>query len=102
WSLNDQIIFFTHQNNSAGSLPYIVGKRIEDAGVNLEFRIPPSGQPSFSPSVDSVVSPDGQWFVFESWPDGVNHDIYIATINGANLAQLTTDSSFDFGPDWRP
>jgi len=102
WSLNDQIIFFTHQNNSAGSLPYIVGKRIEDAGVNVEFRIPPTGQPSFSPSVDSVVSPDGQWFVFESWPDGVNHDIYIATINGANLAKLTSDSSFDFSPDWRP
>jgi Tol biopolymer transport system component len=66
WSLNDQLIFFTHQNNSAGSLPYIVGKRIEDAGVNIEFRIPPSGQQSFSPSVDSVISPDGEWFLFES------------------------------------
>ncbi len=102
WSLNDQIIFFTHQNKSAGSLPYFVGKRIENAGVNIEFRIPPSGQQSFSPSVDSVISPDGEWFVFESWPDGINHDIYLATINGANLAKLTTDSSFDFSPDWRP
>jgi serine/threonine protein kinase/Tol biopolymer transport system component len=102
WSVNNQIIFYTHQNNSSGSLPYIVGKRIEDAGVNIEFRIPPIGQKSFSPSVDSVVSPDGQWFVFESWPDGVNHDLYIATINGANLTQLTSDKSFEFSPDWRP
>lgn len=102
WSLDNKIIFFTHQNNSSGSLPYIVGKRIEDAGVNIEFRIPPSGQKSFSPSVDSVVSPDGQWFVFESWPDGINHDLYIATINGANLTQLTFENSFEFGPDWRP
>ena len=102
WSLNDQIIFFTHQNNSAGSLPYIVGKRIEDAGVNIEFRIPPSGQQSFSPSVDAVISPNGEWFVFESWPNGVNHDIYIATINGANLTKLNTESSFEFSPDWRP
>ncbi len=102
WSMNNQIIFFTHQNNSAGSLPYIVGKRIEDAGVNIEFRIPPIGQKSFSPSVDSVVSPDGQWFVFESWPDGVNHDLYIGTINGANLSQLSSENSFEFGPDWRP
>lgn len=102
WSLNDQIIFFTHQNKSVGSLPYFVGKRIENAGINIEFRIPPSGQQSFSPSVDSVISPDGEWFVFESWPDGVNHDIYLATINGANLTKLTTDSSFDFSPDWRP
>ncbi|MDO9085680.1 MAG: protein kinase [Anaerolineaceae bacterium] len=102
WSKNDQILFFTHQNISSGSLPYFVGKRIEDAGVNVEFRIPPSGQQSFSPSVDSVISPDGQWFVFESWPDGINHDIYIATINGANLTQLTFEKSFEFSPDWRP
>ncbi len=102
WSLNDQIIFFTHQNKSASSLPYFVGKRIEDAGVNIEFRIPPSGQQSFSPSVDSVISPDSEWFVFESWPDGVNHDIYLATINGANLTKLTSNSSFEFSPDWRP
>jgi len=102
WSKDDKIIFFTHQNNGAGSLPYFVGKRVENAGVNVEFRIPPTGQTSFSPSVDSTVSPDGQWIVFESWPDGVNHDIYIATINGANLTQLTSDISFDFGPDWRP
>ncbi|PKO07422.1 MAG: hypothetical protein CVU41_01620 [Chloroflexi bacterium HGW-Chloroflexi-3] len=102
WSLNDSIIFFTHQNKSGGSLPYFVGKRIENAGINIEFRIPPSGQQSFSPSVDSVVSPDGEWFLFESWPDGVNHDIYLATVNGANLTKLTTDISFDFSPDWRP
>jgi serine/threonine protein kinase len=102
WSMNDQIIFFTHQNKSASSLPYIVGKRIQDAGVNIEFRIPPSGQQSFSPSVDSVISPDGEWFLFESWPDGVNHDIYLATINGANLTKLSSDSSFEFSPDWRP
>jgi serine/threonine protein kinase/Tol biopolymer transport system component len=102
WSLDDQILFFTHQNTASGSLPYFVGKRLEEAGVNVEFRIPPSGQKSFSPSVDSVLSPDGQWFAFESWPDGVNHDIYIATINGANLLQLTSEKSFDFGPDWRP
>ena len=102
WSKNDQILFFTHQNISSGSLPYFVGKRIEDAGVNVEFRIPPSGQQSFSPSVDSVISPDGQWFVFESWPDGINHDIFIATINGANLTQLTFEKSFEFSPDWRP
>ncbi len=48
------------------------------------------------------VSPDGNWIVFESWPDGTNHDIYMMTINGANRIRLTTDKDFDFGAAWRP
>lgn len=102
WSVNDEYIFFTHQNAASSSLPYFVGKKVDETGENAEFRIPPSGQRSFSPSVDAVVSPDGQWFLFESWPNGVNHDIYLATVNGANLTQLTFDSSFEFCPAWRP
>lgn len=102
WSSNDEYLFFTSQNTASGSLPYFLGKKVDENGENLEFRIPPSGQTSFSPSVDSVVSPDGEWFLFESWPDGVDHNIFIATINGANLTQLTFDSSFEFSPDWKP
>jgi len=102
WSHDDLILFYTIQNEISGSLPYFVGKRIEDVGLNSEFRIPSSGQQSFSPSVDASVSPDGQWLVFESWPDGSNHDIYIATINGTDLTKLTDNTSFEFGPDWRP
>ena len=102
WGPNDDYLFFTNQNISSGSLPYFLSKKVDQAGNNTEFRIPPSGQQSFSPSVDSVVSPDGQWFVFESWPDGINHDIYIATINGANLTQLTFENSFEFSPAWKP
>lgn len=102
WGTNDDYLFFTNQNISSGSLPYFLSKKVDQTGNNTEFRIPPSGQQSFSPSVDSVVSPDRQWFVFESWPDGINHDIYIATINGANLTQLTNETSFEFSPAWRP
>ncbi len=102
WSLDNQMMFYTVQKNSTESLPYFVGKRINDAGSPTEFRIPPSSQKGFSPSVNSVLSPDGLWLVFESWPDGVNHDLYLATINGANLTKLTDDASFEFGGVWRP
>ncbi|HSM24555.1 MAG TPA: hypothetical protein VK856_06795, partial [Anaerolineaceae bacterium] len=102
WGLNDEYIFYTNQNISSGSLPYFLSKKSDETLGSTEFRIPPSGQQTFSPSVDSVVSPDGQWFVFESWPDGVNHDIYIATTNGAKLTQLTSEKSFEFSPAWRP
>ncbi len=102
WSTNDDYLFFTNQNTTRGSLPYFVGKKVDEIGDNAEFRIPPSGQTSFSPSVDAVISSDGQWFLFESWPDGVDHNIYLATVNGANLTQLTFDPSFEFSPAWRP
>lgn len=102
WSTNDNYLFFTNQNTASGSLPYFIGKKVDEIGENAEFRIPPSGQPTFSPSVDATVSPDGQWFIFESWPDGVDHNIYLASINGANLTQLTFDPSFEFSPAWRP
>jgi serine/threonine protein kinase len=101
WSGDGKILFYTQQNTEGG-IPYFVGKRIDDAGLPLEFRIPPSGQADFSPAADSNISPDGQWFVFERWPDGTNHDIYIATINGANLTQLTTNDSYDFDAVWQP
>jgi Tol biopolymer transport system component len=47
-------------------------------------------------------SPDGYWLVLESWPDGVNHDIYIMLPNGAERTQLTFDPALDFDPVWRP
>jgi serine/threonine protein kinase len=101
WSVDGNIIFYTEQN-SEGGLPYFSGKRIEDAGLPLEFQIPPSGNTNLSPAVEMDVSSDGAWMVFEYWPEGTNHDIYIATINGANLTQLGIGQSFEFGPKWQP
>lgn len=101
WAKNGNIIFYSRQSSERG-IPILVGKRTEDAGAPVEFRIPPTSQPDISPVAKADVSPDGNWFVFESWPDGNNHDIYLATINGANLMRLTTDSSFDFDAVWQP
>ena len=48
------------------------------------------------------VSPDGAWFIFEHWPEGTNHDLYIASINGANLKLINNSPSFEFGAKWQP
>lgn len=101
YSRDGNIIFFTQQSVNGG-LPYFSGKRLADAGLALEFRIPPSGQPDLSPAAEMDVSPDGQWFVFERWLDGENHDLYLATINGANVKLLIESPSFEFGATWQP
>lgn len=47
-------------------------------------------------------SPDGLWIVYESWPKGGNHEIFIMTVNGAQRRQITDDPRNDFDPAWRP
>lgn len=79
-----------------------MGMRYEDRRTAREFRIPTNPQVDPGPIADISVSPDGFWIVYESWPDGVNHDIYLAAINGTNPRRLTSDPAFDFSPAWRP
>ncbi len=93
------ILYSQYKANAA--IPYFLGMRIQDQGSTKEIRIPPSGA-SIGPVSNPTVSPDGFWIVFESWPDGKNHDIYRMLINGGDRAQLTSDPGFDFGPVWRP
>ncbi|MHB8134286.1 MAG: protein kinase domain-containing protein [Anaerolineaceae bacterium] len=101
YSFDGNIIFFTMQSESGG-VPFFSGLRTTNSGLPLEFRIPPLGQPDVSPAAEVDVSPDGQWFVFERWPDGTNHDIYRSPINGANVTQLFESKDFEFGPVWQP
>lgn len=101
FSKDGNIVFFTMQSENGG-VPFFAGLRTTNAGLPLEFRIPPEGQQDLSPAAELDVSPDGEWFVFERWPDGTNHDIYISTINGANIKALFESSAFEFGPVWQP
>ena len=79
----------------------MVGRRLNDQTTTGGFRIPASGQ-DIGPFAGAKVSPDGLWIVYESWPDGKNHDIFLITINGTDLTQLTSDAAFDFGSTFRP
>ncbi|HNB53589.1 MAG TPA: protein kinase [Anaerolineales bacterium] len=51
-----------------------------------------------------VVSPDGVWLIFESWPSGNNHELFLMNLESRVITQLTntTDALFDFDPAWRP
>jgi Tol biopolymer transport system component len=104
WSNDEQIIFYSQLPVSPNStIPILVYKSFEDRDKRAENRIIPAGQQGSAAPVAQVrMSPDGFWLAYESWPDGINHDIYIMNVNGSNQKQLTTDPGHDFGPTWRP
>lgn len=101
WSRDGQTILYSQTSVDVIN-PWLIGRRYEDRTNARESRIPPAQDSNVGPVVKVDVSPDGMWLAFESWPQGVNHDIYIMTATGANLTRLTTDPAFDMNPAWRP
>ncbi len=100
WTPDGKFILFS-QNKSSSGIPWLTGRRVTDHTTTGSFRIPANGT-EIGPVAGANVSRDGEWIVFESWPNGKNHDIFLITINGTNLTQLTTDPAFDFSPAFRP
>ncbi|HMN60602.1 MAG TPA: protein kinase [Anaerolinea sp.] len=101
WTRDGQAIFYS-QIIGGSKVPGLVGMRYEDREKPREFRVPASQDVNIGPVGSVSISPDGFWMAYEGWPDGTNHDIYIMTVNGANITRLTTDPAFEFGPTWRP
>lgn len=101
WSRDGQMIYYT-QTSVDEFTPWLVGMRYEDRSKALELRIPGTGDTRIGPMAKVDISPDGTWIAYESWPQGVNHDIYILPLTGSIQTRLTTDSEYDFGPTWRP
>ena len=101
WTPDGQLVLFSQSKGGTNGVPTLQALRLSDKNTNRDFRIPAGGQ-NIGPIAGENVSPDGLWIVYESWPDGKNHDIYRVTINGTDLAPLSTDECFDFGPAWRP
>lgn len=101
WSPDGDYILYS-QTAANGSVPWLVKLRYEDRATPAEKRINPSNWDSSFPVANAQISPDGKWIMFESWPDGRNHDIYKMEEDGENLSRLTTDPDFDFNPVWRP
>jgi len=98
WSHDGQMVVF--QRSLAG-VPRLIGTRFEDLGVP-DFRVCQQSPYAGHPMVDPDFSPDDRWLVFESWPDGVNHNIGIMTTTCANVTVLDNDPALDFDPAWRP
>ncbi|WP_298008653.1 MULTISPECIES: protein kinase domain-containing protein [Anaerolinea] len=101
WSWDGQAVLY-NQIVGGSKVPRLVGMRYEDRKNPREFRIPASGTVDIGPVGSFTLSPDGFWVVYEGWPDGTNHDIYLMTMNGATNIRLTTDPAFDYSPVWRP
>ena len=96
WSLDGELILF-NQTEPSGGIPGLVAASYTDGRYNeYRFNLGPI------PVREARYSPDGLWLVFESWPGGRNHDIYIMTASGAGRSQLTDDEQSDFDPVWRP
>ncbi len=98
WTRDGQFVLFS-ETNFEGTVPAsLMSIRYEERQAKQAVRLPIEPLPI----VDVSISPDGFWMTFESWPDSLNHDIYISTLTGANRIRLTTDPGFDFDPVWRP
>jgi serine/threonine protein kinase len=96
WSLDGEVILFTQMNKDGGA-PYIVAASYTDQEyLEFGFNLGPL------PVREARYSPDGLWLVFESWPQGSNHDIYIMAASGAGRVQITNFPRLDFDPVWKP
>ena len=47
-------------------------------------------------------SADGEWIVFPSSRDNAFFDIYLLSIDGSRIVQVTTDPDKDSEPVWAP
>jgi eukaryotic-like serine/threonine-protein kinase len=90
WAQSGKIIVF-----SEGSTRELNIRQTENISA------PASKIITLSPIRDASFSPDSYWLAFEG-QDGETRDIYISTINGALMSNLTNDEALDFHPDWQP
>jgi len=96
WSPTSDVIIFT-QYSFTGRVPGLAAGYYDEGNyTEIEIKI------GYIPMREAQYSPDGLWLVFESWPEGGNHDIYIMTTNGASFTQVTNNPAFEFDPAWRP
>jgi serine/threonine protein kinase/Tol biopolymer transport system component len=100
WSPNGKVVYYSQIQ--PGSNPVLMSLIVSNRIYGTERRIRPGGPDMSYPIAEVNVSPDGMLIAFETWPDGLNHDIYMMDVQGANLRRLTTDPGTDFGPAWRP
>jgi len=99
WAHSGEFIIFSRAANDT-NVPYLYRLDYKDRGTGQETHIlPPNNS---IPVIGARISFDDKWIVFESWPDGHNHDIFLMDIEGNNYTRLTNDPGADFSPVWLP
>ena len=98
WSHDGQVLVFERK---IGGIPRLMALAFGDRGTSA-IQICPQGPLATQPMSTPKWSPDDRWLVFETWPDGVNHEIGVMTSSCTNYGLLTVDPGQDFDPAWRP
>lgn len=96
WSPDGETVIFNERNLGPGR-PWLMSLRYADYDTQQPIRLDLP-----TPIEDVEFSPDGLWIIFESTDSNGNRDIYFSTIAGGNRTRLTSDSSVEFDPAWRP
>jgi serine/threonine protein kinase/Tol biopolymer transport system component len=96
WYPDGTGILFTQAEVAGGVTSLVAASYSDQEYTEYRFDFGPI------PIREARYSPDGLWIVFESWPQGSNHEIYIATASGANRTPITNYARWDFDPIWRP
>ena len=97
WSGDGELIVFQRRE---GSIPYLITVRFKEE--RYESRLCQSGRVSGYPMAEPDWSADGWWIIFETWPDGKNHNIGIVTNDCTEFTELTSVTARDYDPAWRP
>ncbi|RME05846.1 MAG: hypothetical protein D6803_08005 [Anaerolineae bacterium] len=97
WSPDGQVIYFTQRE--PGGVPRLMGARYPDGGA-AEFSVYPF--PGNVPMKELSISPDGLWFLFESWKAGEQHDIYLLQPGKQEIVPITDELGWEFDVAWRP
>ena len=98
WSPDGSLVLY---QRVVGGLSKLVVAPFEEAGYRV-IRVCPEGPLAVQPMSEPTWSSDGQWMAFETWPDGVNHDIAIISLTCTNYGEITSDPLWDFDAAWRP
>ncbi|MBI9048595.1 MAG: serine/threonine-protein kinase [Anaerolineaceae bacterium] len=90
WADSGNIIVF-----SLGSTRGLYAKQVENRSA------PEVEITSMRPIRDAAFSPDSYWIAFEG-QEGDNKEIFLITINGSGLLNITKNEADDFHPVWQP
>ncbi len=101
WFADGSSLIYTQSSRDEFN-PRLMAIIYQTDGKAEEYKFPPGNHPIPSPAGDAEVSPDGNWVIFESWPDGKNHDIYVMSLSGEMVKRMTVDAGIDFQPAWNP
>jgi len=98
WSKDGEFIIFERMS---GNIPRLVVKGFGER-LRVANQVCLEGPRASQPMAEGKWSPDTRWIVFETWPDGTQHDIAIMSSSCTGYALLTDDEFLDFDQAWRP